>query len=83
MIYSVLSEKAEEAMTTVAEMIEWMETLPQDAEVECGVEVTSGYSTYMNYSPVDIESCYVFDYTSKEYNDYSRIAGKVIVQICG
>ena len=29
-------------MTTVAQMIEWLKTLPQDAEVECGVEVTKG-----------------------------------------
>lgn len=70
-------------MTTVAEMIEWMKTLPQDAEVECGVEVTSGYSTYMNYSPVDIESCMAYDYNDEQYKDYSRIYGKVIVQICG
>jgi hypothetical protein len=70
-------------MTTVAQMIEWMKTMPQDAEVECGVEVTSGYSTYMNMVPVDIESCYVFDYTGEQYKDYPRIAGKIVVQICG
>jgi hypothetical protein len=28
-------------------MIEWMKTLPQDAEVECGVEVREDYSAYM------------------------------------
>ena len=67
-------------MTTVAQMIEWLKTLPQDAEVECGEEVTSGYSTYVTYSPVDIESSYVFDYTDPEWAD-SKLAGKVIVQI--
>jgi hypothetical protein len=64
-------------------MIEWMKTLPQDAEVECGVEVTKGYSTYMKMRPVDIESCTVYDYTDEVYIDYCDVFGKVIVQICG
>ena len=70
-------------MTTVAEMIEWMKTLPQDAEVECGVEVTGGYSTYMEMRPVDIECSYVFDYTGPEYDKYPHIRGKKIVMIRG
>ena len=69
-------------MTTVAQMIEWMKTLPQDAEVECGVEVIKGYDIYMTMKPVDIEDCYVFDYTGEEYKDYSQ-AGRVIVKIRG
>ena len=67
-------------MTTVAQMIEWLKTLPQDAEVECGEEVTCGYDTYMTYSPVDISSSYVFDYSGPEWKD-SEYAGKKIVQI--
>lgn len=59
-------------MTTVARMIEWMKTLPQDAEVECGVEVTGGFSTYMEMRPVDIECSHVFNHN-----------GKVVVQIHG
>lgn len=71
-------------MTTVAQMIEWMKTLPQDAEVECGVEVTMGYDTYMAYAPVKTEYCDVFDYTSEEdRKKYPLFAGKVIVRICG
>ena len=70
-------------MTTVAQMIEWMKTLPQDAEVECGVEVTGCYTTFMKMSPVDIECSNVFDYTGEKYNEYISVAGKVIVQICG
>lgn len=69
-------------MTTVSQMIEWMKTLPQDAEVLCGVEVIKGYDVYMAMKPVDIEACDVFDYTGEEYKDYSQ-AGKVIVRICG
>jgi hypothetical protein len=71
-------------MTTVAQMIEWMKTLPQDAEVECGVEVTSGYSTYMSYAPVNTEYSDVLDYTSEEdRKKYPIFAGKVFVRICG
>lgn len=71
-------------MTTVAQMIEWMKTLPQDAEVECGVEVTAGYSTYMAYRSVDIEGCVVFDYKSEEdRKKYPDRAGKTIIHIEG
>lgn len=71
-------------MTTVAQMIEWMKTLPAEAEVMCGVEVTGGYDTYMVMRPVDIESCSILDYTSEEDQEkYPRFAGKVFVQICG
>ena len=70
-------------MATVAQMIEWMKTLPQDAEVECGVEVTVGYSTYMEMRPVDISDCDVLDYTGPEYDKYPHIRGKKIVMIRG
>jgi hypothetical protein len=70
-------------MTTVAQMIEWMKTLPPDAEVECGVEETCGYSTSMVMRPVEIDYCDVFDYKAEAYKDYPHIYGKVIVQICG
>lgn len=67
-------------MTTVAQMIEWMKTLPQDAEVECGVEEEGSYSNYMVMGTVDIESCRVFDFTK---NTDGRYAGKIIVEIRG
>lgn len=70
-------------MTTVAQMIEWLKTLPQDAEVECGVEVSGGYESYMEYRAVDIESCSVMDYTGFEYDKYPHVAGRVIVHVCG
>lgn len=69
-------------MTTVSQMIEWLKTLPQDAEVECGREDTCGYSTYMSHRPVDIESCSVLDYTSPEDQEkYPKMAGRVIVKL--
>jgi hypothetical protein len=71
-------------MTTVAEMIEWMKTLPQDAEVECGVEVTKSYDTWMEMRPVQISDCDLFDYTSEEDRvKYPRMAGKCLVMIRG
>lgn len=71
-------------MTTVAQMIEWMKTLPQDAEVECGVEVTKGYDTWMAMKPVDISDCVVIDYTSPEDREkYPVMAGKTLVMIRG
>jgi hypothetical protein len=69
-------------MTTVAQMIEWMKTLPQDAEVECGFEERGTYESYMVFRPVDIESCTVLDYTSEEdRKKYPTRAGKTIVWI--
>jgi len=71
-------------MTTVAQMIEWLKTLPQDAEVECGVEVTKGYDTWMEMKSVDIEACDVLDYTSEEDRvKYPAMAGKTVVMIRG
>ena len=69
-------------MTTVAQMIEWLKTLPQDAEVECGREDTYKYTTYMSHYPVDIERCSVLDYTSPEDQEkYPKMAGRVIVTL--
>ena len=56
--------------------------MPQDAIVECGVEVSSAYATYMSYEPVDIESCDVFDYTSDDNRAaYPTRAGKTFIKL--
>lgn len=69
-------------MTTVAQLIAKLQTLPQDAEVECGKEKTSGYETYMTFAPVDLEDFEVVDYTSEEDQvKYPKFAGKVFVKI--
>jgi hypothetical protein len=71
-------------MTTVAQMIEWMKTLPQDAIVKCGVEVEYGWYKNMEMHPVNIQHCDVFDYTSEEdCIKYPTLAGKVIVSLMG
>lgn len=67
-------------MTTVAQMIEWLKTLPQDAEVQCGEEVSCFYNSYMTMSDVDIQSCMVHDYREGDWKPH--LAGKVIVEIC-
>lgn len=71
-------------MTTVAQMIEWMQTLPPAAEVQCGAELIKGHVTYMVMKPVDIECCHVYDYTSSIYckEHYPTVAGKAFVNIC-
>lgn len=67
-------------MTTVAEMIEWLKTLPQDAIVKCGKEVQQGYERYMTYDDVDISCCDVFDFTDEVMMN-PKYTGKVVVVI--
>jgi len=66
-------------MTTVAELIAKLQTLPQEAEVECGYEKTRGYSTFMEYGEVDVEYMQVFDYSDKV--KYPKMNGRIVVQI--
>ena len=71
-------------MTTVAQMIEWMKTIPQDAIVHCGVERTKAYETWMEFKPVDIQACDAYDYTSPEDREkYPKMAGMCIIMIRG
>lgn len=71
-------------MATVAEMIEFFKTLPQDAIVECGVEQIGGYYTEMTMKPVDIESIKVLDYSSEEYRKlYPSMEGKIYIELHG
>jgi hypothetical protein len=71
-------------MTTVAQMIEWLKTLPQDAEVECLVEERGDYYTTTIDKPVDLEESSVLDYTSFEDRKmYPQIAGRIFVQLRG
>ena len=71
-------------MTTVAQMIEWMKTLPPNAIVECGVEKTKNYQTWMEFKPVKLNECDLFDYTSPEDRvKYPNMAGMCIVMIRG
>jgi hypothetical protein len=74
-------------------MIDWLKTLPQDAEVKCGVEKGGAYDRYMTYEPVDIDSCNVCNYSSDTdlilYPNedvrirYPSLNNKVVVYISG
>lgn len=71
-------------MTTVAQMIEFFKTMPQDAEVECMVECRGSYEVYTAMRAVDINDFGVFDYTSEEDRvKYPNMAGKTIIMING
>lgn len=70
-------------MTTVKQMIEWLQTLPQDAEVQCGVEDGAVYERYMKMVPVDTGACDVLDYSDEQWSDNPRVYGKVFVEIRG
>lgn len=66
-------------MTTVAELIAKLQTLPQEAEVECGYEKTKGWNVCMEYGEVDVECMYVIDYS--DTIKYPKMNGRIIVQI--
>jgi hypothetical protein len=71
-------------MTTVAQMIEWLKTLPPEAEVQCREEESCGYSTYTVMADVDIASCSINDYRKDPKDGFKwhpDFEGKVIVEI--
>ena len=49
-------------MTTAADLIAYLQTLPPDTLVTCGYEVTSGYTNYMAFGPIDIGPYGASDY---------------------
>lgn len=69
-------------MTTVKELIKYLEGCPQDTEVECLVEECSGWNIYTNPSPLDLEDSPVIDYTGEEWKD-SPSYGRVFVELRG
>ena len=65
-------------MTTVAELIAKLQTLPQHAEVEVMGEVD--YTPM--FLPVDLEEVRVIDYTDeKSMKTAGNLAGRVFVEI--
>ena len=71
-------------MATVAEMIEFFKTLPQDAIVECWDEAAGSYYIETVFRPVDIESIQVLGYSGEEYRQqYPQLAGKIVIQLHG
>ena len=71
-------------MTTVYELIEFLQTLPPDAIVECGEESTTCYSSETVMVPVDIYSTKVLDFSSKEDQEkYPQMLGKIYIELHG
>ena len=71
-------------MTTVAQLIAKLQTLPQDAVVEVLEEYSHGYETSTRYGPIDIEHVYVIDFNDEKYTSdprYAHVAGKKFIQL--
>lgn len=45
-------------MTTVAQLIEFLQTLPEDAEVDVMKEVSADWSTWTTFEPLQIPDAY-------------------------
>lgn len=67
-------------MTTVAEIIKHLKTLPQDAIVEVLQEYSIGYETSTSFRSVDVESIDVIDFRDEKYSK-SHLFGKCVVQL--
>ena len=64
---------------TVAQLIEKLKTLPQDAEVEVLKEVISGYSVTTEYAPIDLEwGLQCLDYTDEQWKN-ARLFGRKMI----
>lgn len=61
-------------MTTVAQLVEYLQTLPQDAEVDVLREVSVNWSTWTEFTSLEIPDEYgysdnleMYDYRDNEY----------------
>ena len=78
-------------MTTVAQLIEYLQTLPQDAEVDVMKEVSADWSTWTTYAPLEIPDAYgcsdnleVFDFRDNQFVKEDDLHfGKVHVRFGG
>ena len=68
---------------TVADLIEYLQTLPQDAEVSIMAEERSGHETYTRFADdVDFEyDCELLDFRGDHIPDYYLGKGKAFVFI--
>lgn len=70
-------------MTTVAQLITYLQTLPQEGIVEVLQEETKGWDTITSMKDLDIDAISILDFTSKEHYEekYPHLYGKVFVQL--
>ena len=68
---------------TVADLIEYLQTLPQDAEVSIMAEESRGHETYTRFADdVDFEyDCELFDFRDDHIPDHYECKGKAVVRI--
>lgn len=68
---------------TVADLIEYLQTLPQDAEVSIMTEERRGFGTYTRFAnDVDFEyDCKLFDFRDDHTPDHYECEGKAFVRI--
>ena len=68
---------------TVAQLIEYLQTLPQDAEVSILAEESCGFETYTRFaSDVDFEyDCELLDFRGDHIPDPYGCKGKAFVRI--
>jgi Ran GTPase-activating protein (RanGAP) involved in mRNA processing and transport len=78
-------------MTTVAQLVEYLQTLPQDAEVDVLKEVSANWSTWTEFTALEIPGEYgysdnleVYDFRDNQFvkEDDARF-GKVYVSFGG
>ena len=67
-------------MTTVAQLIEKLLTLPQDAEVECMTEERGQYESSTTFGAVDLDDLYLASYIGEQYKE-SKLFGRKFVFI--
>ena len=69
-------------MTTVAELIAKLQTLPQHAEVEVMKEIDGAWTTETMFDAVDLSEVNVVDFTDEQsMKRGGRLAGRVFVEI--
>ncbi len=55
-------------MTTVAQLIEFLQTLPEDAEVDVMKEVSANWSTWTTFEPLQVPDAYGYSDNLEVYD---------------
>jgi hypothetical protein len=59
---SAYDNKGDNNMTTVEQLISWLQTLPQDAIVEVGKEFSRDWHSGMDMVDLDISECFIYEF---------------------
>jgi hypothetical protein len=81
-IIALLNSATEQTVTTIAQLIAKLQTMPQDAEVQVMGEDVRGWDLSTEYRAVDLDDITKYDYSDFESRmKYPKMAGRVIVEI--